>query len=464
MSVTGHCIDENFEQQVVVLRVTPFPESHTAANISSLIEEVIEEFKIPASKIHLIAHDNGANVVKAVKMLPYSSLPCFLHTLQLVINDCIFEQRPVKEIIANCRTIVGHFNHSPQAYNKLEKLQDENNVMKHKLIQNVPTRWNSTFHMLQRIFEQKKVLALYMIDNPQLPSFDANKWSLIGNLSILLKVFHNVTVRLSERRCLASDILPQVQFLKLFTEKAKTDIRLTGMKATINSAEASMYEQFEKYNDDDNLILATFLDPRYKMEFFGETNELEGQSNKKNKNYIINSLQKAAETIRHLNDMETDSILATSGSDTDSINDPLENISTEEERINIPEYDYDVCFDELRATKTQTNTSKKQEKQKASDNFFSTLKREIDAYCADDIIDKKSDPLLWWNVNKEKMPSLANLAKKFLSCPPSSVESERLFSIGGNIYTSKRSSLTPDHGEMLMFLNFNLRIFDFKYD
>ena len=66
-------------------------------------------------------------------------------------------------------------------------------------------------------------------------------------------------------------------------------------------------------------------------------------------------------------------------------------------------------------------------------------------------------------MNSTRLPMLAKLAKRLLSAPSSSVESERLFSIGGNIYTPKINRLTAEHGEMLMFLYFNLRAFDFKY-
>ena len=61
-------------------------------------------------------------------------------------------------------------------------------------------------------------------------------------------------------------------------------------------------------------------------------------------------------------------------------------------------------------------------------------------------------------------PCLSEMAQKYLSCPPSSVESERLFSIGGNIITSKRNRLGADNSEKLMFLNYNLRLFpELKY-
>jgi hypothetical protein len=58
-------------------------------------------------------------------------LSCFLHTLQLVINDSIFSQRTIKDIIAKCRSIVGHFAHSALACEKLKKLQESHKLPQH---------------------------------------------------------------------------------------------------------------------------------------------------------------------------------------------------------------------------------------------------------------------------------------------------------------------------------------------
>ena len=92
-----------------------------------------------------------------------------------------------------------------------------------------------------------------------------------------------------------------------------------------------------------------------------------------------------------------------------------------------------------------------------------TINKEIEKYCLLPLQPKTSDPFQWWSHNKDSFPELWKIANKMLCAPPSSIESERLFSIGGNVYTPHRNRLTPEIGEQLMFLNFNLRMTQFEY-
>ena len=157
LSVTGHCLDENFTSSTVVLRVVPFHELHTAANISTLLQGVLSDYNnIAKHKVHIIVSDNAANITKGIHIVGCQSLPCFLHTLQLVIKDSLHEQKIISDAIAQCRSIVSHFSHSSLACAKLNKLQEQHKIPQHSLVQNVTTRWNSTFLMLQRMVEQKK--------------------------------------------------------------------------------------------------------------------------------------------------------------------------------------------------------------------------------------------------------------------------------------------------------------------
>ena len=64
----------------------------------------------------------------------------------------------------------------------------------------------------------------------------------------------------------------------------------------------------------------------------------------------------------------------------------------------------------------------------------------------------------WWKDNTSRFPLLAKLARKYLSAPPTSVPSERLFSSAGHIYTEKRNRLSPDKAEQLLFITGNLEL------
>ncbi|XP_034020294.1 zinc finger BED domain-containing protein 1-like isoform X2 [Thalassophryne amazonica] len=65
------------------------------------------------------------------------------------------------------------------------------------------------------------------------------------------------------------------------------------------------------------------------------------------------------------------------------------------------------------------------------------------------------NPLNWWRSNEKEYPLLACLAKRYLCVPGTSIASERVFSTAGDI-TAKRSCLTPDHVNELLFLHKNL--------
>ena len=90
--------------------------------------------------------------------------------------------------------------------------------------------------------------------------------------------------------------------------------------------------------------------------------------------------------------------------------------------------------------------------------------RELSTYLSYVNLDKNVTPLCWWQIHKGELPHLSHIANKYLSSPPSSVESERLFSIGGQTYTSRRSNLLPETGERLIKLCFNLKKFNSFYD
>ena len=141
ISLTAHFIDPvDIEQKVFTITTKHFPDSHTAVNISEVLNEVLEEWKINRERVHMLVHDNAANMNLGAELLLIDHMGCFIHALQLVIHDAIFSQRTVKDIISKCRSMVGHFSHSAQGCQRLKDIQATLKLPEHKLIQDVPTR------------------------------------------------------------------------------------------------------------------------------------------------------------------------------------------------------------------------------------------------------------------------------------------------------------------------------------
>ena len=64
----------------------------------------------------------------------------------------------------------------------------------------------------------------------------------------------------------------------------------------------------------------------------------------------------------------------------------------------------------------------------------------------------------WWRTYFiETAPTLASLAVRVLSVPPSSASAERMFSTFGRIHTDKRNQLSHDTVKKLGFISFNER-------
>ena len=103
------------------------------------------------------------------------------------------------------------------------------------------------------------------------------------------------------------------------------------------------------------------------------------------------------------------------------------------------------------------------------DDIFNVLKgkernvKDIDEvvlYLQQKQIRLKDDPLKWWSVNKTTLPILAQIARKYLSIPAASVPSERLFSDAGNHISARRTRLSPELVNKMLFLKRNSDIFD----
>jgi zinc finger BED domain-containing protein 1 (E3 SUMO-protein ligase ZBED1) len=89
---------------------------------------------------------------------------------------------------------------------------------------------------------------------------------------------------------------------------------------------------------------------------------------------------------------------------------------------------------------------------------ISPCEAELRAYMTEDIVEQSADPLAWWKTNQFRFPLLASVARVFLGIPATEVESERVFSRGGNLLGIRRCSLKPSMVEMCLVAQANFDV------
>ena len=463
LSLTGHWLSNDFEQCRAVLRVVPFPGTHTGPRISEELQYVLDEYKI-SKKVFLVLRDSGANMVAGVRECGLESLSCFIHTLQLSINDSLFSQQAVKTIITTNRNIVSHFDCSPLAISKLTEIQDQLNLEKHKLIQDVTTQWNSTYYMLKRNLEQRKALVMYAVNN-KIPTLTTYQWGLVQKIVQLLSLFEEITKEASNRTSTISMIIPTILALRLFLSKAvqsNSDISdFNGiLLTTVEQFSESMETRFSSYLNDKNLCVSTFLDPRFKFKF--QKNDMENTI----KNWILHLLSTDDNEayLGYTSSSCAEGQEDQSESKTVSLSSLFDELASNKPTVTNPKLEpVEAELNLKTATASTTEIQEAQSKLKRSKSLIHKCTKELDHYVALPLLARGDDPFQWWKKTQETLPLLSKLASKYLSAPPSSVENERLFSTGDNVYEPTRNRLCPENGETLMFLHYNLRVFNFKY-
>lgn len=114
-------------------------------------------------------------------------------------------------------------------------------------------------------------------------------------------------------------------------------------------------------------------------------------------------------------------------------------------------------------TATTMEIKESQSNSKRSKFLMVTCTKELGHYVALQLLARGDDLFQWWKKTQETLSLLSKLASKYISALPSSVESEKLFSTGGNVHEPMRNRLCPKYRETLRFLHYNLKIFNFKY-
>ncbi|XP_078487107.1 zinc finger BED domain-containing protein 4-like [Ciona intestinalis] len=454
MSLTIHfvsCDKGNLRLLSYVLSCNELEGSHTAQHI---LEEIKHQEALWDIQLRYMVSDNAANVVKALRDGEIKGVRCMAHTINLVVHHALKNsQRTVNDTVAVARRIVTHFHHSPRACGMLKSVQMDLNLPKHKLIQDVPTRWNSTFFMLERLLEQKPAINQLYQTHGEFQNLSFNEWKLVDSLTIVLKMFDKATCELSGEAATISHILPikvnLVRKLKRF-EHENAEGRLFGIGTFISVLKEQLEHRFSKphrgvpqakdcyfYNDDvyTTCAVAAILDPRFKTSWLDDTEEV---------TRLSTAIQQLA-----LQNVSSENTGVDAGEHLSSTDD-----SGNEDSIL---FECPLSDDQIVDTETTPGLEQNAEQQK------NKIKTTVMRYIGSQRIKSSKSPLDFWMDHRVDCPALFSLAVSLLSCPPTSVSSERLFSSSGVIVSPLRNRLKPKNVEVLKFLHYNLRKLNFLY-
>lgn len=419
MSLTFHCLTDNFELKSYCLALKQVTVQHTGANVCKGIKDTIQEWEIESliggNKIPIYAVTDGAyNMRSAISQWKqWTHIDCFGHVLQLCVEDAIKATVPVSHLMAKCRTIVGHYTRSSVANARLRREQENLGQKPLALIQDVQTRWNSQYFMLERLVRCRNAINLELgTSNTQINTLKGNEWALAESV---LKVFEPLVEATSfssgETYPTISSILPMMFGI----EKVLVDIdEKDGSTEFGEAVRRCLRTRFGPLESNPIYLVSTLVDPKYKLVGLNPELHLRAQT--------------------HLNKELRDNQQSTPS----QIDTPSEETAPSNSRS---------IFRYLEEGPENSSQSSDDE-----------IDIEVKMYLKSPKIKQNECSLSWWNKNKYIFPKIARVALKYLGIPATSVPSERLFSSAGNTITSRRRELLPQHAEQLVILHDNIKL------
>ena len=441
VGVNIHYINKSWKRVKINLCCKKFDESHTGEALATFISDLLHEWNI-YDKVGVFVTDSASNMKKMFDFLPFERVDCGNHTLQLSINEEIFKMISVDNLAAKCRAVCKYQNKSTQFAQALVAAQvqggeDDNSVKPPALylVQDVATRWNSTFDMMNRFYKLKQAVTRVLNDpkweNVNVHMYNSD-WELMDKVVKVLRVFKEATEMLSSSQASISQIIPLVTIIRESLKRGREDQGVITLKLKLSN---SLERRFGHKEFDSRYALATLLDPRYKKNFF---------QGKQARESAVSSL------------MEELKRLVREGSAVEVSEQPVVAPVVDERE------DEDTFTIQSIMKKVIADNHEREDDNENTDTEIKVLTEFLSSPV------ESSSSLDFWekfereaNSNSVKV-ALARMARKYLTPPPTSTDVERLFSVAGNILTAERNRLLPENVDKLLFLKENIANCNFK--
>lgn len=213
--MTAHFIDEGWELQKKILSFGLIAD-HSGESTGKALEKCIKDWGI--TKICTVTVDNACANVTAMSYLvrgmddrngttilkwEYLHMRCGAHILNLTISDGLKElDLSIAKIRASCKYV----RSSPQRLTSFKRCVEEAHItMGQMLVLDVPTRWNSTYLMLDKAEKYEKAFVRLQFDDHSYVAFvDSRRgalliddWNHVRVFTKFLKIFYDATLTFS---------------------------------------------------------------------------------------------------------------------------------------------------------------------------------------------------------------------------------------------------------------------------
>lgn len=304
------------DDQIVVrtLSMLQTTSAHTGEYLCSLLMQILDDFHVKYSQVHVITTDNGSNALKASELFRnvekagfadasfeelelnhlfaeetsddeeerereerrlereiaeieqnvisamtllqektdiVTAIRCAAHVLQLIINIALGNTDYATKLIKKSRRIVRKLL-SPSMTNLMR--QQKVNLA----IIDCATRWSSTYYMLERLLQLKDFYKSIMSLLPSNCRLSDTEWQALEGILGILKFFESLTTKLQSVQFTMSDFYAAWIELKCEMES------MSGIELVDNILVQMQFRE-EEFLKNDVVYSCVYLDPRYQI-------------------------------------------------------------------------------------------------------------------------------------------------------------------------------------------------------
>ena len=488
VTCTIHFIDQDtWKLHSMVLGLYEKTGRSRAQDCVAYTEKQMDDYGLPYSHMTAVVTDTEATMVAAGRLFVQSSRNaggdtawhgCIDHQLELVTGIAFTDDEGSLGTMSACRALINFFNSSSQAMGKLLSKQQVGRAV--RPIQDVMTRWWSTYQMIQRLIRLRPYLALLEQEGDLDCNLTNEQWIIVTNLKFLLEPFMIAQKLLEGQSYVTVSLIPYMVYKirkglisAIEHHQAFPQVINTGNKMLqkLNSVlgtgeEGTVADEFDRQGARGRpkgipklVLMASLLDPRMKAGLGIPSIDKEQIWSEIQDTLIRLALEGNAQ----IQEQEEPSVNANNnnnqcqqrGHNRDEQRAPLIDEAADH-------YFFGELNEVYRSEQLRNNND-----DNANDNQFErSVERVIDSVRAEvtlfrdepslslqDHDGKFSCPLMWWKNNQKKYNIISKLALRLLCIPATSAPAERVFSVAGLTIAKDRSRLAPNTAHELIFLH-----------